>query len=85
MIESSEADKTSLKRKTAGTLKWNTVDRIASQVLYGVVGIVLANVVSQEDFGLVGALIVFQSFAIIFADTGFGAALLRQKHTSEED
>ncbi|MCH5242025.1 MAG: lipopolysaccharide biosynthesis protein [Muribaculaceae bacterium] len=75
----------SLKQKTAGTLKWNTVDRIASQVLYGVVGIVLANVVSQEDFGLIGALIVFQSFAIIFADSGFGAALLRQKHTTEQD
>ena len=74
-----------LKKKTAGTLKWNTVDRIASQVLYGVVGIVLANVVSQEDFGLVGALLVFQAFAIIFADSGFGAALLRQKHTTEED
>ena len=74
-----------LKRKTAGTLKWNTVDRVASQVLYGVVGIVLANVVSQEDFGLIGALLVFQSFAIIFADSGFGAALLRQKYTSEED
>ena len=76
---------TDLKQKTAGTLKWNTVDRLASQVLYGVVGIVLANVISQEDFGLVGALLVFQAFAIIFADSGFGAALLRQKHTSEED
>lgn len=75
----------SLKHKTAGTLKWNTVDRISSQVLYGVVGIVLANVVSQEDFGLVGALLVFQSFAIIFADSGFGAALLRQKYTTEQD
>ena len=75
----------SLKEKTAGTLKWNTVDRIASQVLYGVVGIVLANVVSQEDFGLVGALLVFQAFAIIFADSGFGAALLRQKHTTQQD
>lgn len=75
----------SLKIKTARTLKWNTVDRVASQVLYGVVGIVLANVISQEDFGLVGALLVFQAFAIIFADSGFGAALLRQKHTTEED
>lgn len=74
-----------LKEKTAGTLKWNTVDRLASQVLYGVVGIVLANVVSQEDFGLVGALLVFQAFAIIFADSGFGAALLRQKNTTEKD
>ncbi|MCH5229106.1 MAG: lipopolysaccharide biosynthesis protein [Muribaculaceae bacterium] len=85
MIESQPSSSSELKRKTAGTLKWNTVDRIASQVLYGVVGIVLANVISQEDFGLVGALLVFQAFAIIFADSGFGAALLRQKHTTEKD
>lgn len=74
-----------LKLKTARTLKWNTIDRLASQVLYGVVGIVLANVISQEDFGLVGALLVFQAFAIIFADSGFGAALLQRKNPSEED
>ena len=85
MTEPDNSENSSLKRKTAGTLKWNTVDRIASQVLYGVVGIVLANVVSQEDFGLVGALLVFQAFAIIFADSGFGAALLRQKNTTQQD
>lgn len=75
----------SLKLKTARTLKWNTVDRLASQVLYGVVGVVLANVLSQEDFGLVGALLVFQAFAIIFADSGFGAALLQKKVPTQED
>lgn len=75
----------SLKLKTARTLKWNTIDRLASQVLYGVVGIVLANVLSQEDFGLVGALFVFQAFAIIFADSGFGAALLQKKTPTQED
>ena len=85
MTPDNPSQEPSLKHKTAGTLKWNTIDRVASQVLYGVVGIVLANVISQEDFGLVGALLVFQAFAIIFADSGFGAALLRQKHTSEQD
>ncbi|MDE6794797.1 MAG: oligosaccharide flippase family protein, partial [Muribaculaceae bacterium] len=75
----------SLKLRTARSLKWNTIDRLASQVLYGVVGVVLANVLSQEDFGLVGALLVFQAFAIIFADSGFGAALLQSKDPTEED
>ena len=85
MTWKSEAGEASLKLKTARTLKWNTVDKLASQVLYGVVGVVLANVLSQEDFGLVGALLVFQAFAIIFADSGFGAALLRDKNPTEED
>lgn len=74
-----------LKLKTARTLKWNTIDKLASQLLYGVVGVVLANVLSQEDFGLVAVLLVFQAFAIIFSDSGFGAALLQQKNPTEED
>ncbi len=75
----------SLKLRTARTLKWNTIDRVSSQVLYGVVGIVLANVVPKADFGLVGIILVFQAFAILFVDSGFGAALLQKKNPDETD
>lgn len=75
----------SLKQKTAKTLKWNTVDRVLSQVLYAVTGVVLANLLSKEDFGLVGALLVFQAFGILFVDSGFGASLLRRKDVDERD
>ena len=75
----------SLKLKTARTIKWNSIDRISSQVLYAVVGVVLANLLSKEDFGLVGAILVFQAFAIIFVDSGFGAALLQKKNPDERD
>ena len=75
----------SLKKKTARTLKWNTIDRIASQLIYAVVGIVLANELSKQDFGLVGALTVFQAFAIILVDSGFGAALLQKKDPDRRD
>ena len=75
-----------LKLKTARTLKWNTIDRVATQVLYAVVGIVLANILTHEEFGLVGALAIFQAFATIFVDSGFGAALLREaKEPSDRD
>lgn len=74
-----------LKLKTARTLKWNAIDRISSQVLYAVVGVVLANILTPEDFGLVGALLVFQAFAILFVDSGFGAALLQRKDPTERD
>ncbi|MDE6843848.1 MAG: lipopolysaccharide biosynthesis protein [Muribaculaceae bacterium] len=76
---------TSLKLKTARTLKWNTIDRVATQVLYAVVGVVLANMLSQEDFGLVGALLVFQAFATILTDSGLGAALLQKKDPTDAD
>lgn len=74
-----------LKSRTANTLKWNTVDRIATQVLYGLSGIVLANLLSKEDFGLVGVLAVFQAFAILFVDSGFGSALLQKKEPDNDD
>lgn len=75
----------SLKLKTARTLKWNTIDKFASQVLYAVTGVVLANVLSKEDFGLVGVLLVFQSFATLFVDSGFSSALIQKKAPTETD
>lgn len=77
-----EAD---LKLKTARTLKWNTVDKFASQVFYGITGVVLANLLSKEDFGLVGAMLVFQAFASLFVDSGFSAALIQKKNPTESD
>ena len=72
-------EETELKLKTARTLKWNTIDKFASQVFYGVTGVVLANLLSKEDFGLVGAMLVFQAFASLFVDSGFCAALIQKK------
>lgn len=74
-----------LKQRTAGTLKWNVIDRVATQLLYAVTGIVLARVLSQEDFGLVGAVLVFQAFASLLVDSGFGHALLQRKVPTQDD
>lgn len=79
------AGEPSLKLRTARTLKWNTIDRVMSQVIYAVSGVVLANLLSKEDFGLVGALLVFQAFGILFVDSGFGSALLQKKTPTRTD
>lgn len=68
-----------LKLRTARTLKWNSIDRFSSQILYAVVGVVLANVLPKEDFGLVGVILMFQAFAVLFVDSGFGTALLQKR------
>ena len=75
----------SLKTKTAQTLKWNTIDRLSSQVLYAITGIVLANLLAPEEFGLVGAVLVFQAFAALFVDSGFSNALVQKKSPTEAD
>lgn len=78
-------EESDLKLRTARTLKWNSIDRFSSQVLYAVTGVILANVLPKEDFGLVGAILVFQAFATIFVDSGFGSALLQKKNPTDRD
>ena len=75
----------SLKHRTAHSLKWNVIDRLLSQGLYAVTGIVLARELSQEAFGLVGAILVFQAFASLFVDSGFSYALIQRKQPSPLD
>lgn len=79
------SDTDNLKLRTARTLKWNVIDRVLSQVLYAVTGIVLARVLSQEDFGLVGATLIFQAFAALFVESGFSYALIQRKSPSQLD
>ena len=80
-----KTDDNGLKLKTARTLKWNTVDKFSSQVLYAITGIVLANVVSKAEFGIVGAILVFQAFASLFVDSGFSTALIQRKNPTDKD
>ena len=75
----------SLKSRTAGTLKWNAIDRVASQLLYALTGVVLARILSPQDFGLVGAVLVFQAFASLLVDSGFYSALLQRKEPTQTD
>ncbi len=75
----------SLKRRTAGTLKWNVIDRVATQLLYAVTGVVLARELSQDDFGLVGAVLIFQAFASLLVDGGFSYALIQRKSPTQTD
>ena len=75
----------SLKTKTARSLKWNIVDKVSTQVLYAITGIVLARELSQEDFGLVGAVLIFQAFASLLVDSGFSFALLQRRRPSRLD
>lgn len=75
----------SLKLKTARTLKWNLIDRVSTQVLYAVTGIILARELSQEDFGLIGAILVFQTFALLMVEGGLSYGLIQRKAPTDLD
>jgi O-antigen/teichoic acid export membrane protein len=75
----------SLRADAARSVKWNLVDKLATQVLYAVTGVVLAILLPKEDFGLVGAVLVFQSFASLFIESGFASALIQRKAPTQTD
>ena len=79
------SSETGVKTALARTIKWNLIDKVSSQVLYAVTGVVLAQMLSQEDFGLVGAIAVFQAFAQLFVDSGFSSALIQRKNPTQTD
>ena len=74
-----------MKLRVARTIKWNVIDRVSSQLLYAVTGIILARELTQDDFGLIGAVLIFQSFANLFVDGGFSSALIQKKAPTRLD
>lgn len=78
-------DSSGLKTRTARSVKWNVIDKVSQQLLYAVTGIVLARLLDKEDFGLVGAVAVFQAFASLFVDSGFSYALIQRKAPTRLD
>lgn len=75
----------SLKQKTIGALLWNLLDRMGQQVLLFIVGILVANILSVEDYALVGMLAIFSAIANIVLESGFSSALIQKQQTTERD
>lgn len=75
----------SLKQKTIGALLWNLLDRLGQQVLLFIVGILVANILSVEDYGLIGMLAIFSAIANIVLESGFSSALIQKQKTTERD
>lgn len=75
----------SLKQKTVSGLSWTFLDRFSNQIIQFVIGIILARLLSPEEYGLVGMLTIFMAIADTFVSTGFGEALIRKADPTQED
>lgn len=75
----------SLGQQTVSGVAWTTVQRFASLFLAFVANLVLARLLSPDDFGCIALLMVFISLSQIFVDGGFGAALIQKKDPTQDD
>lgn len=75
----------SIKQQTLNSAKWNFIDRVATQGIHFLLGIVMARFLAPSDYGAVGMLAIFFAVSQTFIDSGFSAALIRKKDPTEED
>ncbi len=72
-------------KKTRSAFVWNLLDRVGSQLISVVVGIVLARTLGAAEYGLTGALAIFVALSQTLSDSGFSAALIRKQQIEEKD
>ena len=75
----------SLRNKTIKGVGWSAADALLGQGVTFVTGLVLARLLSPEEYGLVGICLIFTTILNGIVDSGFSNALIRKKDTTNED
>lgn len=75
----------SLKDKTVKGVAWSGIDNVAQYAVTFIVGIVLARLLSPDDYGLIGIIAIFTAVCQTLIDAGFTTALIRKKDATDDD
>ena len=74
-----------LKQKATTGIIWTAIQKYSTMTISFVAGMVLARLLSPEDFGSIGMLEIFMYLAQVFIDAGFGSALIQKKQPTQTD
>jgi teichuronic acid exporter len=75
----------SLKSKTISGIVWSALDGISSSGISFLFGIVLARILSPEEFGLIGMVAFFLALFNSILDSGFSSALIQKNDAKSID
>lgn len=75
----------SLKNKTIKGVGWSAADAFLGQGVTFIVGLVLARLLSPDEYGLIGICLIFTTVLNGIVDSGFSNALIRKKEVTDED
>lgn len=74
----------SMMKQLLGGMKWTASSTLINTILQLGQYVVLARLLSPNDFGLMGMIIVIISFAQVFTDMGLGSAIIQKKNVTEQ-
>ena len=75
----------SLKDKAISGASWSLAGRILQEGSTFLIGIILARLLTPDEYGLVAMATIFIYFSFVFVDSGFGSALVQKKVCSQAD
>ncbi len=75
----------SLRDKTVNGVGWSATDAFLSQGVSFVIGLILARILSPEEYGLIGIVMIFTTILTGIVDSGFSNALIRKPTVTNED
>ncbi len=64
---------------------WVGASQVGFQLTRAVVAIIIARLLTPDEYGLAALAIVFASLVMVFSDLALGAALIQRKTLSEQD
>lgn len=73
------------KSKISNGFLWSSIERFTIQGIQFIVGLIIARILSPNDYGLMGMVIVFLAISQVFIDSGFASALIQKKDRNETD
>lgn len=75
----------SLKQKAVKGVGWSFADNIANQGITFLVGLILARLITPEEYGLIGIITIFIAVFNSIVDSGFSNALIRKNDIKDID
>lgn len=75
----------SLKNKTVKGVAWSGIDNVAQFGVSFIVSIVLARLLTPDDYGLIGIIAIFTAVCTALINGGFTTALIRKKDATDDD
>ncbi len=75
----------SLRDKTLSGSFWSLADNLAGSGITFLVGLVLARLLSPEEYGVIGIIMIFIAVFNSIVDSGFSNALIRKNDASDTD
>lgn len=74
-----------IKKKAIKGVGWSFADNLLNQGVTFLVGLILARLLSPEEYGLIGIIVIFIAIFNSIVDSGFSNALIRKNDADEID